>query len=91
MVVVTMTVVMLGGRYRYRDASRLVLQNVRFEANGSGFGLSFGKCKNENYRQGIKALVAASPLAVVCPARLIRELQIYTGGSEDMHVFRGLN
>ncbi len=36
-------------------------------------------------------LGASSPLAVVCPVRLLRELQIYTGGSEDLHVFRGFN
>ena len=49
------------------------------------------KRKNVQFRQGNKVLVASSPLATVCRVRLLRELQISTGGSADMHVFRGFN
>ncbi len=52
-------------------------------ADGSGYEIIFDKRKNDQYRQGSKVLVAASPLLAVCPVRLLRELQIYTGGSED--------
>ena len=43
------------------------------------------------YRQRNKVLVASSPLSAVCPVPLLRELQIYTGGSEDLSIFRGFN
>jgi hypothetical protein len=36
-------------------------------------------------------MVAPSPLAVVCLVRLLRELQISTGGAVDLHAFRGFN
>jgi hypothetical protein len=36
-------------------------------------------------------LVASSLLAAVCPVRLQQKLEIYTGGSEDIHVFPGFN
>ena len=43
------------------------------------------------YRQRNKVLVASSSLSAVCPVRLLRELQIYTGGSEEFFIFRGFN
>ncbi len=35
--------------------------------------------------------MASSPLSAVCPVQLLRELQIYTGGSEYLYIFRGFN
>jgi hypothetical protein len=86
-----MAIVMFGGMCRYDDASGLLWRNVRFEEDGSAFEITFDKRKNAQYRQGNKVLVASSPLSAVCPVRLLRELQIYTGGSEDLHIFRGFN
>ena len=60
-------------------------------ADGSGYEISFDKRKNDQYRQGSKVLVASSPLSTVFPVRLLRELEIYTGGSEDLFIFRGFN
>jgi integrase len=91
LVVATMAIVMFGGMCRYDDASGLLWRNVRFEEDGSAFEITFDKRKNAQYRQGNKVLVASSPLSAVCPVRLLRELQIYTGGSEDLHIFRGFN
>jgi hypothetical protein len=60
--------------------------------DGSGFENSFVKRKNAQFRQGNKISVASSPLAVVYPVRLLLlVLRIFTGGSEDLHVFRGFN
>ncbi len=36
-------------------------------------------------------LIVANPSAVICPLRLLRELRILTGGSEDLFIFRGFN
>ncbi len=36
-------------------------------------------------------LVASCPDALVCPMRLLLQLRAYTGGAEDLHVFRGFN
>ncbi len=36
-------------------------------------------------------LVASCHDAVVCPMRLLLQLRAYTGGEEDLHVFRGFN
>ena len=36
-------------------------------------------------------MVASCPVAVVCPMRLLLQLRAYTGGAEDLHVFRGFN
>ncbi len=36
-------------------------------------------------------LVASCHDAFVCPMRLLRQLRAYTGGAEDLHVFRGFN
>ena len=91
LVVATMAIVMFGGMCRYDDASGLLWRNVRFVPDGSGFELTFDKRKNAQFRQGNKVLVASSPLSAVCPVRLLRELEIYTGGSEDRPVFRGFN
>ncbi len=82
---------MFGGMCRYDDASGLLWRNVRFEEDVSAFEITFEKRKNAQYRQGNKELVASSPLSVVCPVRLLREMQIYTGGSEDFYIFRGFN
>jgi hypothetical protein len=90
-VVATKTVVIFGWMFRYNNAPQVLWWNARFETDGSGFGRLFDKRMNAQYRQGNKVLVAASPLVVVCPAGLMRELQIYTDRSEDMHVFRGFN
>ncbi len=38
-----------------------------------------------------RGLLASVPLAAVCPVRLLRELDIFTGGSEDQHIFCGFN
>ena len=81
LVVATMTIVMFGEMCRYDDASRLLWKNVCFVADGSGYEITFVKRKNEQYRQGNKVLVASSPLSTVYLVRLLRELQIYTGGS----------
>ena len=86
--VATMAVIMFGGMCRYDDASSLLWSNIRFEADGSAFELTFDKRKNAQFRQGNKVLVASSPQSVV---RLLRELKTYTGGSEGLHVFRGFN
>ncbi len=86
-----MAVVMFGGMCRYDDASGLLWRDVRFEEDGSGFELSFDKRKNAQYRQGNKVSADSSPLSAVCPVRMLRELQIYTGGSEDLYILRGFN
>ncbi len=49
-VVATMAVVMFGGMCRYDDASGLLWKNVRFEADGNGYELSFEKRRNAQYR-----------------------------------------
>jgi hypothetical protein len=49
-VVATMAIVMFGGMCQYDDASGLLWRNVRFEADGSGYELSFDKHKNAQYR-----------------------------------------
>ncbi len=36
-------------------------------------------------------LVASFHDAVVCPMRLLLHLRAYTGGAEDLYVFRGFN
>ncbi len=86
-----MAVVMFGGMCRYDDASDLLLSSILFEAEGSAFEITFDKRKNAQFRQGNKVLVASSPLSTVCPLRLLRELESYTGGSEGLLVFRGFN
>jgi integrase len=91
LVVATMAVVMFGGMCRYDDASGLQWRNVRFVEDGSGFEITFDKRKNAQFRQGNKVLVAANPSATVCPLRMLRELRIFTGGSEDLFIFRGFN
>jgi hypothetical protein len=79
-VVATMAIVMFGGMCRYDDASGMLWWNIRFEADGSGYELSFDTRNNAQCRQGNKVLVAPPPLSAVCPVRLLRELQFYTGG-----------
>ncbi len=91
MVVATNAVVMFGGMCRYDDASGLLWRSFRFEADGSAFELAFDKRNNCQFRQGNKVLVAAAPLSAVCPMRLLRELESFTGGSESLPVFRGFN
>jgi hypothetical protein len=36
-------------------------------------------------------LVASTPLVAVCHVRMFRELQVSTGGSAELHAFRGFN
>jgi hypothetical protein len=60
--VATMTVVMFGGMCRYDDASGLLLSNIRFESDGSGYEITLDKRKNAQFRQGNKVLVTSSPL-----------------------------
>ena len=91
LVVATMSVVMFGAMCRYNDASRLRWRNVRFEADGSAFELTFEKRKNAQFRQGNKVMVAANPGGSVCPVRLLEQLRGFTGGSPDLFVFRGFN
>jgi hypothetical protein len=91
LVVATMAVIMFGAMCRYDDASGLRWRNIRFVEDGSGFEITFEKRKNAQYRQGNKVLVASCPGAVVCPMSLLRQLRVYTGGSEDLFVFRGFN
>ncbi len=52
LVVVTMAVIMLGTMCRYDDASELLLKNLRFVEDGSGFEITFEKRKNAHYMQG---------------------------------------
>ena len=91
MAVATMAIVMCGEMCGYDDAPGVLWRNIRFEADGGGYELSFDKHTNAQYQQGNKVLVASSPLSTVCLVRLLRELQIYTGRSEDLYVFRGFN
>jgi integrase len=91
LVVATISVVMFGGMCRYDDASGLKWRNIRFEADGSAFEITFDKRKNCQYRQGNKVLVSALPHAAVCPVRLLQRLRAYTGGAEELYVFRGFN
>jgi hypothetical protein len=91
LVVATMAVIMFGGMRRYDDASGLLWASIHFEADGTGFGITFDKRKNVQLRQGNKVLVSSSPLAMVCHVRLPREFQLSTGGAVDLHVFRGFN
>jgi hypothetical protein len=91
LVVATMMVIMLGGICRYDDALGPLRSNIRFESDGSGFEINFDKRKKAQFRQGNKLLVTSSPFAAVYPMRLMRELQMSTGGAVDVHVFRGFN
>jgi hypothetical protein len=91
LMVATMAVVIFGEMCRYDDVPGLLWRNVLSVDDGSGFEITVHKRKNAQYRQGNKVLVASSPLAVVCPVRLLRELDTFTGGSKDTHVLRGFN
>ncbi len=48
--VATIDVVMFGGMCRYDDASGLMWRNIRLEAYGSAFEITFDKRKNSQYR-----------------------------------------
>ena len=63
---------MFGCMRRYEDAPGLLRRNVHFDADGSGYELSFGKRKNAQYRQDNKVLVSSFPLSMICPVRLHR-------------------
>ena len=91
LVVASITVIMFGAMCRYDDASGLRWRNLRFVEDGSGFEITIEKRKNCQYRQGNKVLVASCRDAVVCPMRLLLQLRAFTGGAEDLHVFRGFN
>jgi len=69
-------------------STRLACYGGTFEANENGYELFFDKCKNAQGQQGNKVLVASSPLVAVSPVHLMRELQMYIGGLEGLHVFR---
>jgi hypothetical protein len=86
-----MAVVVCGGMYRCDDAPLLLWRrDVGFNADGSGFELSFNKRKNTQFGQGNTILVTSSPLGVVCPVRLLREMEMFTGRPEaGLHVFHG--
>ena len=90
LVVATIMVVIFGGMCRYDDASGLWLSSIRFESDGIGFEIAFDKRKNAQFCQVNNVLIASSPLAAVCPMRLLRELQLSTGGAADLLVFRDL-
>ena len=62
LVVATMAVIMFVGMCRYDYASGLLMSNIRFEADGSAFKITFDKRKNAQFRPGNKALVAFSSL-----------------------------
>ncbi len=89
--VAKMAVIMLGGMCQYDDASGLLWRNIRAEADGSAFEITFDKRKNAQFRHGSKVLVAASPLLMVCPVRMLLELESFTGGSGSLPMFRGFN
>ena len=36
-------------------------------------------------------MVTALPNAAVCPVRMLQRLRVYTGGAEELYVFRGFN
>ena len=86
-----MFVIMVGAMRRYDDASGKMWRNIRFEADGSAFTITFDKRKNSQFRQGNKVLVAAFPSDTMCPVRLLQRLRIYTGGVDGLYVFRGFN
>jgi hypothetical protein len=86
-----MTVITFGAMCRYDDASGLRWRNIRFVEDGSGFEITFEKKKNAQYWQGNKVVMATCPDAVVCAMRLLLQLRAFTGGAEDLHVFRGFN
>ena len=75
LVVAMMAVIMFGRMCRYDDASGLLWSNIRFEEDGIAFEITFDKCKNAQFPQGNKILVASSPLSAVCPVRLPWELK----------------
>jgi len=52
LVVVTMVVVMFGGMCRYNDAPRLLWRNIRFEADGSVFEITFASAKTLSSEKG---------------------------------------
>jgi hypothetical protein len=90
-VVATMDLVIIGGMRRCDNASGLVWRNIRFEADGSAFEITFDKRKNSQYRQGSKILVSVVPLATICPVKLLQRLQLFTAGAEGLYVSRGCN
>ncbi len=73
LVVATIVVVMfIGGMCRYDDASGLMWRDIRLEADGSAFEITFDKRKNSQFRHGNKVLVNALPNATVCPQRMLQ-------------------
>jgi len=71
LVAAAMFVNMFDAMCRCDDASDLMWRNIRFEADGSAFEISFNKRKNSQFRQGNKVLAAAFPFARMCPVRLL--------------------
>jgi hypothetical protein len=93
-VVASMAVIMFGAMCRYNDASRLRWRNAKLKQDGSCFHLTFEKRKNTKntlFKQGNMVTMGAAPQGQVCPLKLLRIMQLYTGGEEDAFIFRGFN
>jgi hypothetical protein len=82
LVVATIVVVMFGGMCRFDDASGLMWRNIRLDADGSAFEITFDKRNNSQSHQGNKVLVTALPNAAVCLERMLQRLWVYTSGAE---------
>ena len=57
----TTNVVMFGGMCRYKDDNRLRWMNVNLETNDYALEINFERCKNCQFRQGNKFVVASNP------------------------------
>ena len=64
-VMAAICVIMFGAMCRYDDASGLMWRNIRFEADGGAFEITFDKLNNSQFRQGNKVVVAAFSSAPV--------------------------
>jgi hypothetical protein len=58
------------------DASGLRWRNIRFDADGSAFEITFDKRKNSQIRKGSKVLVATFPSTPIYPVRLLQRLRM---------------
>ena len=86
-----MVVVMLGATRRYDDVIHLRWRNIMFDASYQCFHIEFDKRKNNQYRQGNHATVAAAPDGLVCPLKLMRRMMLVTRGDGDDFIFMGFN
>ncbi len=82
-----MAVIRFGAMCRYNDVSRLRWRNAKFEQYGSSFHLTFEKRKNVQFKHGNRVTVADALQGQVCPLKLLRMIQLYTGGEEDAFIF----